>query len=78
MWTIIGLLIVATIIIWFKFFAEDRIISSKYHTKKRKEGVKYWKWATTKPYFTFKKIIYWIFLATITAIYMYIGFNLPI
>ena len=78
MLNIIAVILVIGLILWLKFFAEDWITSTKWHEDKRKKGEGYWKWATTKPYFTIKKITYWIFIAILLLIYMYLGFNLPI
>ena len=78
MLNIIAVILVIGLIFWLKFFAEDWITSSKWHEYERKKGEGYWKWVTSKPYFTPKKILYWAFLTILLSVYMYLGFNLPI
>lgn len=66
------------LIIWLKWFAEGWIEKQDWHKRGKIKGEGRWKWATSKPYITPKKILYWLFVLAITSLYIYIGLNLPI
>lgn len=76
--TIIGLTLVIVIIGWLKWFSEGWIESKEWHKTEKKKGEQRWLWLISKPYITPKKIMYWLVLIAIVALYMFIGFNLPI
>lgn len=75
-WEVITLIVVFGLIIFFKQFGQDIIEKTKWHENNRKKGQKRWEWATTPPYFTIKKILYWILLLIVMGIYIYLGFQL--
>lgn len=75
-WETITLIVVFGLIIFFKQFGQDIIEKTKWHENGRKKGQKRWEWATTPPYFTIKKILYWILLSIVMGIYIYLGFQL--
>ena len=75
-WEVITLIVVFGLIIFFKQFGQDIIEKTKWHENGRKKGQKRWEWATTPPYFTIKKILYWILLSIVMGIYIYLGFQL--
>jgi len=70
--TIFGL----SLIIFLQFFAQDLIEKTKFFKNRKKKGEKYWEWATTPPYFTFRKIIYWIVVGTVLSITIYLGIKI--
>ena len=76
--TILGLALLILAIVWLKWFSEGWIESREWHKRKKTKGEQRWIWLITKPYITPKKIVYWLFIIAITALYMYIGFNLPL
>lgn len=75
-WEVIILIVVFGLIIFFKQFGQDIIENTKWHEHNRKKGQKRWEWATTRPYFTFKKVLYWLLLLVVLGIYIYLGFKL--
>ena len=75
-WEVIILIVVFGLIIFFKQFGGDIIEKTKWHENGRKKGQKRWEWATTPPYFTLRKILYWILLSIVMGIYIYLGFQL--
>ena len=75
-WEAIILIVVFGVIIFFKQFGGDIIERTKWHENGRKKGQKRWEWATTPPYFTIKKILYWILLSIVMGIYIYLGFQI--
>ena len=75
-WEAITLIVVFGIIIFFKQFGGDIIEKTKWHENGRKKGQKRWEWATTPPYFTFQKIVYWITVVIVLSITLYLGFKL--
>ena len=75
-WEAITVIVVFGLIIFLKQFGGDIIEKTKWHENGRKKGQKRWEWATTRPYFTPKKILYWIFLSIVMGIYIYLGFKL--
>ena len=75
-WEAITLIVVFGLIIFFKQFGQDIIEGTKWHENRRKKGQKRWEWATTPPYFTPQKFLYWIFLGLVLSIYIYLGFQL--
>ena len=76
--TILGLALLILAIVWLKWFSEGWIESREWHKREKTKGEQRWIWLITKPYITPKKIVYWLFIIAITALYMYIGFNLPL
>ena len=75
---ILGLALIILAIVWLKWFSEGWIESREWHKREKNKGEQRWRWLISKPYITPKKILYWLFIIAITALYMYIGFNLPI
>ena len=75
---ILGLALIILAIGWLKWFSEGWIESRQWHKREKNKGEQRWIWLISKPYITPKKILYWLFIIAITALYMYIGFNLPI
>lgn len=75
-WEAILVIIIVGSIIFFKQFGQDIIEKTKWHEHNRKKGQKRWEWATTPPYFTIKKILYWILLSIVMGIYIYLGFQI--
>lgn len=75
-WEAITVIIFFGVVIFFKQFGGDLIERTKLHENGRKKGQKRWEWATTPPYFTLKKIFYWILLSIVLGIYIYLGFQL--
>lgn len=75
-WEAILVIVIVGLIIFFKQFGQDIIEGTKWHEDNRKKGQKRWQWATTPPYLTPKKILYWIFLSIVMGLYIYIGFQL--
>ena len=75
-WEAITLIVVFVVIIFFKQFGQDIIERTKWNENGRKKGQKRWEWATTPPYFTIRKILYWILLSIVMGIYIYLGFQL--
>ena len=75
---ILGLALIVLAIVWLKWFSEGWIESREWHKREKNKGEQRWQWLISKPYITPKKILYWLFIIAITALYMYIGFNLPI
>lgn len=75
---ILGLALIILAIVWLKWFSEGWIESRQWHKREKNKGEQRWIWLISKPYITPKKILYWLFIIAITALYMYIGFNLPI
>ncbi len=75
---ILGLALMILAIVWLKWFSEGWIESRQWHKREKNKGEQRWIWLISKPYITPKKILYWLFIIAITALYMYIGFNLPI
>ena len=75
---VIGIVLIIALIIWLKWFSEDWVQSLRWYKENKDKGDNRWKWLISKPYITPKKILYWMFIIAITALYMYIGFNLPI
>ena len=75
-WEAITVIIIFGVIIFFKQFGQDIIEKTKWHEHGRKKGQKRWEWATTPPYFTIRKILYWILLSIVMGIYIYLGFQL--
>ena len=63
-------------IILLKQFGQDIIEKMEWHKRKKKEGEKYWEWATTPPYFTLKKILYWILMGILLSVFIYLGFKM--
>ena len=72
---IVGISIIV-LIIFMKQFGGDIIESTNWHKNKRKEGQKRWEWVTTPPYFTLRKILYWIFIVIVLSVYIYLGFQI--
>ena len=75
---ILGLALIILAVVWLKWFSEGWIESRQWHNREKNKGEQRWQWLISKPYITPKKILYWLFIIAITALYMYIGFNLPI
>ena len=75
-WEAITVIVVFGLIIFLKQFGGDIIEKTKWHENNRKKGQKRWEWATTPPYFTVKKILYWLLLSIVLGIYIYLGFQL--
>ena len=75
---ILGLALIILLVVWLKWFSEGWIESREWHKREKNKGEERWLWLISKPYITYKKILYWLFIIAITALYMYIGFNLPI
>lgn len=75
-WEAITVIVIVGLIIFFKQFGQDIIESTKWHENNRKKGQKRWEWATTPPYFTLKKILYWLLLSIVLGIYIYLGFKI--
>ena len=73
-----GILIVLIVgsVLFMKQFGIDLLEKTKMWKRNQAKGDKRWKWATTPPYFTFQKILYWITLAIILTITLYLGFKL--
>lgn len=75
-WEAITVILFFGVVIFFKQFGGDLIEKTKWHENNRKKGQKRWEWATTPPYFTIKKILYWLLLSIVLGIYIYLGFQL--
>jgi len=75
-WEAITVILFFGVVIFFKQFGGDIIEKTKWHENNRKKGQKRWEWATTPPYFTVKKILYWLLLSIVLGIYIYLGFQL--
>ena len=76
MWGIVFTFIIIGGVLFLKQFGQDLFEKTKYYKEKRKKGDELWKWATTPPYFTFKKILYWVFITIILTITIYLGWTL--
>jgi hypothetical protein len=59
-----------------KQFGIDLLEKTKGWKRNQAKGDKRWKWATTPPYFTFQKIVYWIIVAIVLTVTLYLGFQL--
>jgi hypothetical protein len=75
---IIGIALIIILVVWLKWFSEGWIESREWHKRQKTKGEQRWLWLISKPYITPKKILYWLFLIVLIAVYMYIGFNLPL
>lgn len=75
---VIGIALIIALVIWLKWYSEDWVQSLRWYKANKDKGENRWQWLISKPYITPKKILYWMFIIAITALYMYIGFNLPI
>lgn len=75
-WDIIFTVVVVGTVLFMKQFGQDLIEKTNWHKNKKKKGEKLYKWATTPPYFTFRKIIYWIFVSTLLIVTLYLGLKL--
>jgi len=75
-WHIIFTFIVVGTVLFFYQFGQDIFEKTKMFKRHRAKGDERWKWATTPPYFTFKKILYWIFIAIVLSITLYLGFKI--
>ena len=72
-WETAFIVIFVGIIFFLYQFGQDLFEKTKMYKRNKKKGEENWTWATTPPYFTFKKILYWIFLITIVSITLYLG-----
>ena len=61
-WDIVFTFIIVGTVLFFYQFGQDIFEKSKMFKRHKAKGEDRWKWATTPPYFTFKKILYWVFL----------------
>jgi hypothetical protein len=59
-----------------KQFGIDLLEKTKGWKRNQVKGDKRWKWATTPPYFTFQKIVYWIIVVIVLTVTLYLGFQL--
>jgi len=64
------------IVIFMKQFGIDLLEKTKGWKRNQARGDERWKWATTPPYFTFQKIVYWIIVAIVLSVTLYLGFKL--
>ena len=75
-WDIILTVIIVGTVLFFYQFGQDIFEKTKMFKRNKAKGEKRWKWATTPPYFTFKKILYWIFVVIILTVTIYLGFKI--
>lgn len=75
-WDTIFTVVLVGSVLFFYQFGQDIMEKTKWFKRNQAKGEDRWKWATTPPYFTFKKILYWIFLATVLTVTLYLGFKL--
>ena len=75
-WDIIFTVIIVGTVLFFYQFGQDIMEKTKWFKRNQAKGEDRWKWATTPPYFTFKKIIYWIIVAIVLTITLYLGFKI--
>jgi hypothetical protein len=75
-WEIIFGFTILGILIFMKQFGIDLLEKTKGWKRNQAKGDKRWKWATTPPYFTFQKIVYWIIVAIVLTVTLYLGFQL--
>lgn len=75
-WDVVLTVIIVGTVLFFYQFGQDIFEKTKTFKRHRDAGDKRWKWATTPPYFTFKKILYWIFLAIVLTVTLYLGFKI--
>jgi len=64
------------IVIFMKQFGIDLLEKTKRWKRNQARGDERWKRATTPPYFTFQKIVYWIIVAIVLTVTLYLGFQL--
>jgi len=72
-WETIFIFIFVGTIFFLYQFGQDLFEKTDMYKRNQAKGEERWKWATTPPYFTFKKILYWIFLITIVSVTLYLG-----
>jgi len=75
-WEIIFGFTILGILIFMKLFGIDLLEKTKGWKRNQAKGDERWKWATTPPYFTFQKIVYWIIVAIVLTVTLYLGLQL--
>ena len=75
-WDVVLTVIIVGTVLFLYQFGQDIFEKTKTFKRHKDAGDERWKWATTPPYFTFKKILYWIFLAIVLTITLYLGFKI--
>ena len=75
-WETILIVIIVGGTLFMKQFGIDLLEKTKRWKRNQAKGDERWKWATTPPYFTFKKIIYWIIVVITISITLYLGLKL--
>ena len=75
-WETILIVLIVGSVLFMKQFGIDLLEKTKMWKRNQAKGDERWIWATTPPYFTFQKIIYWITVVIILSITLYLGFKL--
>lgn len=75
-WEAVLIVLIVGSILFMKQFGIDLLEKTKMWKRNQAKGDERWKWATTPPYFTFQKIVYWITVAIILTVTLYLGFKL--
>ena len=75
-WETILIVLIVGSVLFMKQFGIDLLEKTKMWKRNQAKGDERWKWATTPPYFTFQKIIYWITVVIIVSITLYLGLKL--
>jgi hypothetical protein len=75
-WETILIVIIVGGTLFMKQFGIDLLEKTKRWKRNQAKGDERWRWATTPPYFTFKKIIYWIIVVITISITLYLGLKL--
>tara|TARA_B100001287_G_scaffold125820_1_gene106035 strand:+ start:730 stop:975 length:246 start_codon:yes stop_codon:yes gene_type:complete len=75
-WETILIVLIVGSVLFMKQFGIDLLEKTKMWKRNQAKGDERWRWATTPPYFTFQKIIYWITVVIIVSITLYLGLKL--
>lgn len=75
-WEAVLIVLIIGSVLFMKQFGIDLLEKTKMWKRNQAKGDERWKWATTPPYFTFQKIVYWITVAIILTVTLYLGFKL--
>ena len=75
-WEAVLVVLIVGSVLFMKQFGIDLLEKTKMWKRNQAKGDERWKWATTPPYFTFQKIVYWIIVAIVLTVTLYLGFKL--